>query len=61
MVSRTFIIPTAKSKLIRTRDGTDVAARYFFYKLYDATGGQPVSVASPAWDGRVSGDHLPGG
>jgi hypothetical protein len=42
MASRTFIIPTAKSKVIRTRDGTDVAARYLVYKLYDAAGGQPV-------------------
>jgi hypothetical protein len=27
----------------RTRDGADGAARYFFYKLYEATAGQPCS------------------
>jgi hypothetical protein len=28
---------TAKPKVVRTRDALDVAARYFAYKLYDAT------------------------
>ena len=42
MASRTFIIPTAKSKVLRPRDETDVAARYFVYKLYEATDGQPM-------------------
>jgi hypothetical protein len=32
----------AKSKVIKTGDGTDVAARYFVYKLYEATSGQPM-------------------
>ena len=33
MAIGTFIIPTTKSKVIKTRDGTDVTARYFVYKL----------------------------
>ena len=39
-----FNAPTAKgrSRVIKIRDGIDVAARYFVYKLYEATGGQPV-------------------
>jgi hypothetical protein len=39
-----FNAPTAKGrpKVIKTREGIDVAARYFVYKLYDATGGQPM-------------------
>ena len=39
-----FNAPTAKdrSRVIKIRDGTDVAARYFVYKLYEATGGQPM-------------------
>jgi hypothetical protein len=31
-----------RPKVIKTREGIDVAARYFVYKLYDATGGQPM-------------------
>jgi hypothetical protein len=42
MATRTFIIPTAKSKVIGPRDDTDVAARYFIYKLCEATDGQPM-------------------
>jgi hypothetical protein len=40
----TFNAPTAKgrSRAIKIRDGTDVAARYFVYKLYEATSGQPM-------------------
>jgi hypothetical protein len=36
--------PGAKGrpKVIKIRDGTDVAARYLVYKLYDAAGGQPM-------------------
>jgi hypothetical protein len=36
--------PAAKGrpKVIKIRDGTDVAARYLVYKLHDATGGQPM-------------------
>ena len=40
MVIGTFHIPKAKSKAIKIRDGTDVAARHFVYKLYDTTGGE---------------------
>ena len=37
-----FNAPIAKgrSRVIKIRDGTDVAARYFVHKLYDANGGQ---------------------
>jgi hypothetical protein len=44
MTSRTFNIPGSNrsSTVTKTRDGTDVAARYFVYKLYEATGGQPM-------------------
>jgi hypothetical protein len=38
----TFNIRTTKAKVIKTGDGTDVAARYFVYKLYEATDGQPM-------------------
>jgi hypothetical protein len=41
VVIGTFHIPKAKSNAIKTREGTDVAARYFVYKLYEATNGQP--------------------
>lgn len=41
MASRTSYIATTKSKVIKTRDGTDVAARYFVYKIYEFTDGQP--------------------
>jgi hypothetical protein len=39
-----FNAPTAKGrpKVIKTREGIDVAARYFVYKPYDVTGGQPM-------------------
>jgi hypothetical protein len=39
-----FNAPIAKgrSRVIKIRDGTDVAARYFVYKIYEATGGQPM-------------------
>jgi len=33
---------TAKPKVVRTRDALDVAARYFVYKLYEATDGRPM-------------------
>jgi hypothetical protein len=42
MVIGTFHIPKGKSKSIKTRDGIDVPARYFAYKLYEATDGQPM-------------------
>ena len=43
-IATPFNAPTAKGtpKVIKIRDGTDVAARYFVYKVYDATGGQPM-------------------
>ena len=39
-----FNATTAKgrSRVIKIRDGIDVAARYFVYKLYEATDGQPM-------------------
>jgi hypothetical protein len=46
MVIGTFNIRTTKPKLVKTRDGTDVAARYFVYKLYEATGGYPMQSAA---------------
>jgi len=42
MVIGTFHIPKGKPKVIKTREGIDVAARYFAYKLYEATDGQPM-------------------
>jgi hypothetical protein len=44
----TFNAPAAKgrSRVIKIRDGTDVAARYFVYKLYEATDGQPMRRAT---------------
>ena len=48
MAIGTFNIRATKgqSKVVKTRDGTDVAARYFVYKLYEATGGQPMQWAT---------------
>jgi hypothetical protein len=42
MASRTFNIPKSKGtpKAIKIANATDVAARYFVYKLYEATSGQ---------------------
>jgi hypothetical protein len=39
MASKTFnpFAANVKPKVVRTRDALDVAARYFVYKLYDAT------------------------
>jgi hypothetical protein len=34
--------PTGKPKVMNTLDAIDVAARYFVYKLYEATDGQPM-------------------
>jgi len=44
MAIGTFNILSTKgqSKVVKTRDGTDVAARYFVYKLYEATDGHPM-------------------
>jgi hypothetical protein len=43
MTSRTFRISTIRSasKTAKTADASEVAARYFVYKLYEATDGQP--------------------
>ena len=60
MANRTFIIPKSKGKSLKTIGAIDVAARYFVYKLYEATGRQPMQWAA-AWTARVSGDHFPGG
>jgi hypothetical protein len=35
-----------RAKVIKIRDGTEVAARYFVYKLYEATGGHPTQWAA---------------
>jgi hypothetical protein len=37
MVIGTFHIPKGKSKAVKAGKGIDVAARYFVYKLYEAT------------------------
>ena len=42
MVSRTFNIFASKAPPKATRDALDVAARYFVYKLYDATRREPM-------------------
>ena len=43
MANRTFNVAKCKStpKRVKIADTIDVAARYFVYKLYDATDGQP--------------------
>ena len=48
MASKTFnpFASTTKLKAVRTRDALDVAARYFVYKLYEATGRQPMQWAT---------------
>jgi hypothetical protein len=42
VVSKPFVIPTSKSRPSRTSEPVDIAARYFVYKLYDATSGNPL-------------------
>jgi hypothetical protein len=42
MVIGTFHIPKGKSKAVKAGEGIDVAARYFVYKLYEATDRQPL-------------------
>jgi hypothetical protein len=43
VLSQTFISKTkGTSKATKTSDGIEVAARYFVYKLYEATDGQPM-------------------
>ena len=48
MTIGTFNIPRSKpaSKAVKTLDAIDVAAKYFVYKLYDATDGQPLQWAA---------------
>jgi hypothetical protein len=48
MAIGTFNIPRSKpsSKVIKTLDAIDVAAKYFVYKLYDSTDGQPMQWAA---------------
>jgi hypothetical protein len=48
-VSKPFLIHSGKSRPVKTAEAVDIAARYFVYKLFDATGGnlalwQPVRV-----------------
>ena len=45
-MARTFNIPKSKGKPFKTIDAIDVAARYFVYKLYEATGRQPMQWAA---------------
>jgi hypothetical protein len=40
MSTKPFFIAKAKSKPLKTAQAIDVAARYFIYKLYEATNGQ---------------------
>jgi hypothetical protein len=42
MANRTFNIPKSKGKAFKTLDAIDVAAKYFVYKLYEATDGEPM-------------------
>ena len=42
MANRTFNIPKSKGKSFKTIDAIDVAAKYFVYKLYEATDGRPM-------------------
>ena len=48
MPSKTFNIFASrkKPKVVRTLGAIDVAARYFVYKLYEATGRQPMQWAT---------------
>jgi hypothetical protein len=42
MANRTFNIPKSKGKSFKTIGAIDVAARYFVYKQYEATGRRPM-------------------
>ena len=61
MASRTSYIATTKSKVIKTRDGTDVAARYFVYKIYESTDGQPNQWGTLRGMDESTGDRRAGG
>jgi hypothetical protein len=52
MANRTFNIPKSKGKSFKTIDAIDVAARYFVYKLYEATGRQPMQWVALQVEGR---------
>jgi hypothetical protein len=43
VVTKPFFIPKAKSKPPRTSEPVDIAARYFVYKLFHASEGNPAS------------------
>ena len=53
-----------RAKVIKIRDGTEVAARHFVYKLYDTTDGQPMQwrvlhgmgSQRPPFPGQLSAD-----
>jgi hypothetical protein len=47
-IATNFNAPSAKGrpKVIKIRDGTEVAARYFVYKLYEAADGHPLQWAA---------------
>jgi hypothetical protein len=48
VLSQTFISKTkGTSKATKTSDGIEVAARYFVYKLYEATDRQPLQWQVP--------------
>ena len=50
-----------RPKVIKIRDGIDVAARYFVYKLYDFTRGLQIQWRVLHGMGELSGDHFTGG
>jgi hypothetical protein len=54
MVSKTFNIFASKAPPKATRGALDVAARYFIYKLYDATRRQPMQWVSLKGIGEAS-------
>jgi hypothetical protein len=61
MANRTFNIPKSKGKSFKTIGAIDVAAKYFVYKRYEATDGQPMRWATLREDRRVTGDCRAGG
>jgi len=46
-MSKPFFVATSKSKPARTAEALDIAARYFVYRLYEETRGQPVGTWHP--------------
>ena len=63
MNNRIFNIARAKTmrRHAKTADATEIAARYFVYKLYEATGGYPMQWAALGGIDELSGDRLPSG